>query len=70
MFGGGKIMSLGNTLLTLFEIALVAFTIWAVFHEDLFIELEENIAAHIRRRKFKVLEGNRVSKSYTPVNNR
>ena len=70
MFGGGKTMNLSGTLLTIFEVALVSFTIWALFHEDKFIMLEDKIVAHFRRRKFKVIEGSRVSKSYFPVNDR
>ncbi len=60
-------MNLGQSLLTLFEIALVCFTIWAVFHEDAFVAFEEKIVARIRRRKFKVIKGgNTVSKSCYP----
>ena len=61
-----KTMNLQGTLLTIFEIALVAFVIWAVFHEDKFIAFEERIAANIRRRRFKVIRGNNVCKSYYP----
>lgn len=70
MFGGGKTMNLGSTLLTIFEMALVAFVIWSVFHEDRFIAFEERIVARFRRRSFKVIEGNSVRKSYYPVNDR
>lgn len=70
MFGGGKIMNFSSTLLTIFEIALVAFTIWAVFHEDKFIKFEEKIAAQFHRRSFKVIEGNSVAKSYYPEKHR
>ena len=70
MFGGGKLMNLQGTLLTIFEMALVAFAIWAVFHEDRFIAFEERIVARFRRRNFKVIEGNNVTKSYYPVNDR
>ena len=63
MFGGGKTMNFSGTLLTIFEIALVAFTIWAVFHEDRFIAFEEKLVANIRRRRLRVLEGNHVRKS-------
>ncbi len=60
-------MNLQGTLLTIFEIALVAFVIWAVFHEDRFIAFEDRIAARFRRRRFKVLRGgNKVCKSYYP----
>lgn len=66
MFGGGKIMNLAGTLLTIFEVALVAFTIWAVFNEGLFVSFEEKVIARIRRRKFRVIKGNNVAKSYYP----
>ena len=60
-------MNFADALLTIFEIALVAFTIWAVFHEDLFIDFEERLFARLRRRKFKVIRGgSKVSKSYYP----
>ena len=63
-------MNLQGTLLTIFEIAMVIFAIWAVFHEDRFIAFEERIVARFRRRSFKVIEGNNVRKSYYPVNDR
>ncbi len=70
MFGGGKIMNFTSSLLTIFEIAMVAFVIWAVFHEDLFVAFEERIVARFRRRQFKVIKGNSISKSYYPVSDR
>lgn len=63
-------MSFNGTLLTILEMALVAFAIWAVFHEDRFIRFEERIVARFRRQHLKVVHGNRVNKSYYPVNNR
>ena len=64
-------MNLKDILITLFEIALVVFTIWAVFHEDLFIEFEDRIVARFRRRKFKVVRGgSTVCKSYYPEKHR
>ncbi len=63
-------MNFGSSLLTIFEMALVAFVIWSVFHEDRFIKLEERITARFRRRRFKVIEGNSIRKSYYPVNDR
>ncbi len=60
-------MNLTSSLLTIFEIAMVAFVIWAVFNEHKFIKFEENVAARFRRRKFKVISGgSRVNKSYYP----
>ena len=63
-------MNFNGTLLTILEVAMVAFVIWAVFHEDRFVAFEERIAAHFRRRRFKVIEGNNICKSYYPVNDR
>ena len=50
-------MNLQNTLLTFFEIALVAFAVWAVFHEDIFIEFEQRLVSHFRRRRLEVIRG-------------
>ena len=66
MFGGGKTMNLSSSLLTIFEVALVAFAVWAVFHENKFIAFEDRIVAHFRRRRFKVIKGNNVCKTYYP----
>lgn len=63
-------MNLSSALLTIFEIAMTAFVIWAVFHEDLFVDFEERVVAHFRRRRFKVIKGNNIVKSYYPVNDR
>jgi len=50
-------MSFTMILSTVFEIALVGFTLWAVFHEDRIAAIEKQIFARIRRRKFRVIEG-------------
>lgn len=47
-------MTFADLLLSLFEVALVLFTIWAVFHEDRFIAFEERLLSAIRRRRLKV----------------
>ena len=52
-------MSTVQIIRTLFEIVLVAFALWAVFHEDLFIAFEERIASAFKRRRLKVVEGER-----------
>ncbi len=60
-------MNFGQTLLTIFEIALAVGVIWAVFHEDVFVDFEERVIARIRRRSFKVIRGgSNISKSYYP----
>lgn len=63
-------MNLQGALLTVFEAALVAFAVWAVFHEDRFVAFEERIAARFRRRRFKVIHGSNISKSYYPEKHR
>ena len=63
-------MNLQGALLTVFEAALVAFAVWAVFHEDRFIAFEERVVAHFRRRRFKVITGSNVCKSYYPEKHR
>lgn len=46
-------------ILSVFEIVLVSFTVWGIFHEDKFVKFEEklfgNIKAIRRRRKFRVI---------------
>ena len=58
MFGGGKIMTFSMIIRTIFEFALIAFTLWAVFHEDFFAALEQRIFASIRRSRLKILKAN------------
>ena len=43
-------MSFSQVLSTVFEVLLVSFTIWAVFHENLFIRFEEKVACKLKRR--------------------
>ena len=62
-------MKFTDVLLTVFEIALVCGALWAVFHEDFFIDLEEKLFARIRRRRLKVMRGNRVGHTCYPVKN-
>ena len=55
MFGGGILMTVSIFLKTLFEVALVAFALWALFNEDKFIAFEEKIKAKLRRRRLRVV---------------
>ncbi|MBR4761280.1 MAG: hypothetical protein IK086_01425 [Clostridia bacterium] len=50
-------MSFAQVLRTLFEVALVLFAIWAVFHENIFIAFEQRIVAHFKRKQLKVING-------------
>ena len=44
-------MTLPTIFITLFEIALVLFVVWALFHEDRFAAFERKIFYMIRRRR-------------------
>ena len=50
-------MNLSQIIKTVFEMVLVIFAIWAVFHEDMFIALEERIAVLFKRKKLRVIHG-------------
>lgn len=50
-------MSLAQIIRTVFEIVLVVFTLWAVFHEDMFAALEERLFAFLKRKRLKVVRG-------------
>lgn len=63
-------MSLSGSILTIFEMALVAFAVWSVFNENRFIAFEERIFAKIRRNRLKVIKGNAICKSYYPEKHR
>lgn len=56
-------MSLSGIILSIFETVIVLFTLWAVFHEDFFIAVEDRIFAHIRRKRFKVIKGQNYSET-------
>ncbi len=47
-------MTVSIFLKTLFEVALVAFALWALFNEDKFIAFEERLVAFVRRRRLRV----------------
>ena len=47
-------MSFADFLRTLFEIVLVSFTVWGLFHEDRFIAFEDRLFSRIRRRHLKL----------------
>ncbi len=60
-------MNFTEGLKTVLEIAVVLFTIWAVFNEKRFTRFEKNIVAKIRRRRLRVIEGGSVvTSTYVP----
>ncbi|MBR7071379.1 MAG: hypothetical protein IKI29_04375 [Clostridia bacterium] len=56
-------MTFGMILRTVFELALVIFTVWAVFHEDRFAAAEERLFARIRRKRLSVVRKNNLSQT-------
>lgn len=52
-------MTVSMILKTVFEFALVCFTLWALFHEDRFAAFERRLACALRRRSLKVVQGNK-----------
>ncbi len=50
-------MNFADVLITIFEVALVGVTLWALFHEDVLVDFEERVISRIRRRKLKVIKG-------------
>lgn len=50
-------MSLGEILRSVLEVAVVIFTVWALFHEERFADFEEKIITRFKRKKLKVIKG-------------
>ncbi|MCQ2477831.1 MAG: hypothetical protein MJ091_01245 [Clostridia bacterium] len=44
-------MCFADVMKSVFEFALVSFGIWAVFHEDVFVEFENRVKLIFRRAK-------------------
>lgn len=59
-------MSIGMVFSTVFEVALVAFTLWAIFHENKFIDFEDKLFARIRRRSLRVIKGGGTARTTRP----
>ena len=59
-------MTTGMFFTTLFEVVLVGFTVWAVFHENKFVDFEDKLFARIRRRNLKVIKGNATVRTTHP----
>lgn len=63
-------MNSADVLRSLFEVILVAFTIWALFHEDRFIAFEDKLFSRIRRKNLKVLNSTNSSIIRYPADNK
>lgn len=49
-------MSFGMAMRSLFEVALVAFTLWALFHEDRIAAMEDRFFARCRRKRLTLVK--------------
>ncbi|MBQ0084396.1 MAG: hypothetical protein KBS52_06505 [Clostridiales bacterium] len=49
-------MSTGLVLKTIIDTFAVAFMVWGIFNEDVFVRFEDKIRAAVKRRKLKVSE--------------
>ena len=43
-------------IISILEVLVVGFTVWALFHEDRFADFEDRLFARIRRSKLKVVK--------------
>lgn len=49
-------MSLSQIIKSLIEVAMVVFAIWAVFHEDIFVDFEQRLIANRKRKQLKLIK--------------
>ena len=56
-------MNSAQVLRTVFEIVLVGFCLWAVFHEDIFVAFEQRIFSRIKRKRLKVVRGDALGQT-------
>lgn len=48
-------------IISVLEVLVVGFTVWALFHEDRFADFEERLIARVRRGKLKVVKGSKCA---------
>ena len=44
-------------VISIIEVLVVGFTVWALFNEQRFIEFEDRAKQYLRRKGFKVVKG-------------
>ncbi len=63
-------MNFAQVLRSIFEVVLVVFTIWALFHEDRFIVFEDKLFSRIRRKNLKLIKSSNSSVIRYPADNK
>jgi hypothetical protein len=53
-------MTFSQTLITIFEIIMVAAVVWCIFHEDRLVAFEEKLFSRIRRKRLRVVKAEKV----------
>lgn len=48
-------MNFGMIMKSVFEVALIGFTLWALLHEDRIAAVEQRLVARFRRRRLKIV---------------
>lgn len=62
-------MSFGMIMKSVFEVALIGFTLWALLHEDRIAGFEQRLVARFRRRRLKIANTS-VARDRYPVRGR
>ena len=51
-------------LISVLEIMVVGFTVWALFHEDRLVDFERRLACAARRRHLRIVKGSKSVDKY------
>ena len=49
-------MTFSQSLITIFEVAMVALVIWCIFHEDRLVAFEERLLSRFRRKQLHIVK--------------
>lgn len=51
-------------IISILEVLVVGFTVWALFHEERLADFEDRFFARLRRSRLKVVKGSRSVKKH------
>ena len=51
-------------IISILEVLVVGFTVWALFHEERLADFEDRFFARLRRSRLKVVRGSRSVKKH------
>ena len=57
-------IKMNAVIISVLEVLVVSFTVWALFHEDRLADFEDRFFARIRRSRLKVVKGNHHAKKH------